>query len=404
VLFFAESVTLAHLARPLALAGGLDKNAFEPIVATGTEYCALAAQEGIVFRHLTTIPSEKFRDSLAKGRPVYSFPVLRDYLDEDRRHLEAVRPDVVVGDFRLSLSVSARLARIPYIALSNAYWSPYAKLRMPLPEHPINKILGVAFASMLFRITRPAIFAYHSLPMNRLRVSHGLPPLGPDLRRTYTDADYTLYADVPDLIPMRRLPANHGFLGPVNWSPRTPNPTWWETLSDRHPVIYVTLGSSGQVALLPIVIEALESLPVTAILATAGRADPSKVPSNIFVSDYLPGIEAAKRASLVICNGGSPATYQALCEGKPVIGIASNMDQYLSMSLVERAGAGKLLRSGELSAGGLRAAVEIVLRDTKMTDAAQGVREMCAKFSAGRTIETWLRNAVSRYDEQHIRH
>ena len=48
--------------------------------------------------------------------------------------LAEIAPDLVVGDLRVSLSVSARLAGIPYVAIANAYWSPYARRRFPLPD------------------------------------------------------------------------------------------------------------------------------------------------------------------------------------------------------------------------------------------------------------------------------
>ena len=54
--------------------------------------------------------------------------------------IREVEPDVVVGDFRLSLSVSARVAGVPYLAITNAYWSPYARQRFPLPELPVVRM------------------------------------------------------------------------------------------------------------------------------------------------------------------------------------------------------------------------------------------------------------------------
>ena len=54
--------------------------------------------------------------------------------------MRRVRPGVVVGDFRLSLSISARLAGIPYVALINAHWSPWSTQRFPLPELPIVNV------------------------------------------------------------------------------------------------------------------------------------------------------------------------------------------------------------------------------------------------------------------------
>jgi len=70
--------------------------------------------------------------------------------------------------------------------------------------------------------------------------------------------------------------------------------------------------------------------------------------SNFFTVDYFDGNAAAKHADLVICNGGSLTCQQAFAHGKPVLGIAANMDQFLNMAGVSHVNAGLLLRSDNL--------------------------------------------------------
>ena len=50
------------------------------------------------------------------------------------------------------------------------------------------------------------------------------------------------------------------------------------------------------------------------------------------LTDYLPGIDAAARFNLVICNDGNPTAQGALAAGVPVLEIACNMDQFLNMA------------------------------------------------------------------------
>ncbi|WP_306776585.1 glycosyltransferase, partial [Escherichia coli] len=113
--------------------------------------------------------------------------------------------------------------------------------------------------------------------------------------------------------------------------------------------VYVTLGSSGDPSLLPQILDALANLPVRVIASTAGAPAPQHLPANARVASYLPGDAAAKRSSLVICNGGSLTTQQALATGIPILGIASNMDQFLNMGPIETAGAGLTLRADRLT-------------------------------------------------------
>ena len=99
-------------------------------------------------------------------------------------------------------------------------------------------------------------------------------------------------------------------------------------------------------------LEALTDLPVTVIAATAGTDTPPRMLGPMCILPIIsPAREAAARAKLVICNGGSPASQQALAAGVPVLGISSNMDQFLNMGAVVQAGAGILLRADRLDAG-----------------------------------------------------
>ncbi len=394
ILFFSEAVTLAHVARPYLLATALDRSCYEVFFAGHPRYKALMGDVPFVWHDIATIPSEQFLAALAHGTPVYNAATLRGYVREDLELIDRVNPDVIVGDFRLSLSVSARLRRKPLVTITNAYWSPYAKQSYVVPELPLTKLFGAQVGQAIFDLTRPLAFAYHCLPLNAVRREFGLPSLGFDLRRIYTDADYVAYADVPEIAPLIDPPPSHFYVGPLTWSPAIELPTWWEALPEDKPIVYVTLGSSGTSKLLPVVLEALQDLPVTVIVATAGTNTVAAIAPNIFMAEYIPGLTAARIASLVICNGGSPTSYQALAEGKPVIGIASNLDQYLNISRVEEAGAGKLLRAGQLSARLVRQTAVRVLHDQGMTDCALKLMQIITQYQAEERFEVVVRQAA----------
>jgi UDP:flavonoid glycosyltransferase YjiC (YdhE family) len=380
ILFLAEAVTLAHAARPVVLAQCLDPADYEVTLAVDPRYNRLLGDLPFPVRPIRSITSDRFLQALAHGSPLYDAQTLREYVDEDARVIKEVNPDVIVGDFRLSLAVSARLAGKLYMATSNAYWSPYARQHYPVPDLSFTRILGVTLGQWVFTAVRPLAFALHTLPLNRVRRESGLSHLGYDLRRVYTEADYTVYADTPELIPTYDLPANHRYLGPVLWSPPVKPPGWWDCLPASDPVVYVTLGSSGRSDLLAVVLRALVDLPITVMAATAGRTQVGDVPPNAFLAEFLPGQEAAARARLVICNGGSPSTHQALAVGTPVLGIPSNLDQYLNMQAVCRCGAGVVLRAGKTNAPAVRAAVTNMLAQSDYRTAANAVARVFARY------------------------
>ncbi|MBP1205256.1 UDP:flavonoid glycosyltransferase YjiC (YdhE family) [Duganella sp. 1411] len=390
ILFVAEAVTLAHVGRPLALAATLDRGRYEVDLACAPGYEMFFEGSDVRRWQIDSISSARFLAALAAGKPVYDAATLRRYVEDDLRLLREARPHVVIGDFRLSLSVSARLAGVPYVGLINAYWSPYVRQRYRVPAIGLSRVLPIALADPLFRLARPLAFALHSVPLNQVRRAYGLPPLGYDLRRVYTDADHVLYADIPEMFPATNLPANHCYLGPVTWSPPTPLPDWWDGLPAGRPIVYVTLGSSGQGALLPRVLQALAPLPVSVIAATAGHGATGPAPPNARVAPYLPGIEAARRSSLVVCNGGSPTSQQALGACVPVLGIAGNLDQYLNMAGVVASGAGALLRSDRLSEEELRRAAIDLLEQPGARASARKVAEQFVRYDAGARLASLL--------------
>lgn len=382
ILFVAEAVTLSHFARVVSLAKSLDPSVYDIVVASDPRYLNLEKSFPFMFYPIRSIPSSHFFRALAQGKPVYDTKALIRYIEEDQALLDEVKPDLVVGDFRLSLSVSAPLQRVPYAAVVNAYWSPFADTHYPIPELPITKFLGVNLAQKLFDTIRPLIFALHATPLNKVRRRYGLTSLGHDLRNVYTWADFTLYADVPEAVPTVRKPVNHWYLGPVLWSTKTPLPEWWHDLPEDKPVAFVTLGSSGRVDLLPLVLRALSVVPLTVIATTAGKIHPTCLPSSVFIADYLPIDLATQRSNLVVSNGGSLTTYQALSAGKPVIGIAANMDQLLNMYAVERLGAGITVRASRASFNKIQKVASSMLDNPSCTQAACRTAEVLKRYNS----------------------
>ncbi len=389
ILWMAEAVTLAHVARPLAGIRHLAASNWSSVLACDERF-AQYVQRGASHVPLESIEPARFLDALQRGAPLYDAATLRRYVEADLRLFEKVRPDLVIGDFRLSLSVSARIAKLPYATLASAYWSPYYRPKpWPVPELPFTRFLPHLVSELMFRSARPLAFALHARPLNDVRRAFGLPSLGTDLRRTYTDADHVLYTDLPELFPIERLPSSHRFVGPALWEPSSRFPDDTELPTDR-PLVYVTLGSSGAAALLPSIISALAALPVAAMVATAGRIQLDAVAGNIQLADMLPGIEAAARADLVICNGGSLTGYQALSAGTPVLGIASNLDQFLNMQAIENAGAGRTLRADRFSAASFATAVTQVLGDAGMRNGAARAEGWCKEHDMGDGLREFL--------------
>ena len=395
ILLMAHDVTLAHLGRPLRLAEGLIADGHDVTLAASAESARFLKNFPGRVHTLAPTGKARFIDNLAKGRPVFDFESLKRFTEEDEALLAALRPDLVIGDFRITLSISARRAGIPYATITNAYWSPAFTPRFVVPNLPMVPILGVTLSQAIFDLVRPIAFAVHAQPMNRLRRHYGFPSLGPDLRRIYTDADLALFSDVPEMYGLPPDSELGGvFLGPVDWSPDIPLPLWWRDLDEGRPTIYVTLGSSGASELLPPLLAGLDQLDAQLVVSTAGAPLP-QTRDRLFCADYLPGGAAAARANLVICNGGSPTSYQALIHGAPVLGIPGNLDQYLNMHYLEKAGLGLGLRGAQLAPAAVTAAANRLIGDPGYRTAAQDFAQRTNRYECKERLRSALPRLLS---------
>jgi UDP:flavonoid glycosyltransferase YjiC (YdhE family) len=362
ILFFAEGATLAHVARPFLLANSLDAGRFDITFARPAAFSWLTADAAFPVANLPCLDATAFARKLEHGAPLYDYTILRDYVATDLDLIDTAKPDVIVGDFRLSLSVSARLRGIPYITICDAYWSPEQPLNPPLPVLAFTPYVPIPLAQGLFRWIAPLAMRRHAAPLERLRAEHGLTSLDHDLRRCYTDADLRLLANFPDLYPEVKPSPHAAFIGPIAWSPEYRGGL--DFLAEGAPYIYVTMGSSGDPRVLSTLIPVLERTGMNVLVASAGkplRTDRFSSATRVF--DYLPGDLLCRHAHWVVCNGGSPTTNQALANGVPVLGIARNMDQFLNMRAIESSGAGLVLRADRVNEARLRQVITRLLGD-----------------------------------------
>jgi UDP:flavonoid glycosyltransferase YjiC (YdhE family) len=390
ILFVVENTTLSQVVRLLVMARSLDQQQYEVHFASSAFDPRIFGQTAFHKWPLFTMDKKMFLSSAEKGKSFYTEKLLRQYVDAETQLIHKVQPDIIIGDARFSLAVSAPVCSVPYAALINAYWSPFAvRDSFPMPDHPMVLLLGEKIAARYFPKALPAIFERFAQPLNRVRQAFNLEPVG-SLLNMLTWGDYTLYPDPVELVLLKDKPDTHSFLGPILWAPAMELPAWWNELDKARPLIYVNMGSSGKVALLPIILDGLRDFSVTIVVATAGRWGTEFNHGHIFICEFIPGDIAARHAALVICNGGASTAYQALNEGVPVLGIPTNFDQYLSMTAIEEAGCGHLLRSGSLTAAKVRHAAKKMMDEPAYGEAARTMQKIFGQYNAADRFNVFL--------------
>ncbi|MFO1320382.1 MAG: glycosyltransferase [Burkholderiales bacterium] len=392
ILVVGEAVTLAHVARPIVVARALASTGIRPVIATSERHRSLVEAEGFEFTPIRCVEKEEFERRLAKGEPVLRTDELISAVEEDLELLRAYMPGAVIGDFRLSLRISARLSSCRYLNLSNAYWSPDAHLQPHLPDIPLHRYLGESVGQRLFRAVWPFASWWHARAFREACRKFRIPLDEGGLLGAYTASDLTLYCDLARLYGMKDRGPRHAFLGPLDWSPSVTSQPAWPDAPESNPSaprIYLCLGSSGSATALQTAIDALGSAPFRLLVSSAGMSVTVPPSSSLTLRKFVDGAWACKDADVVICNGGSPSTYQALLHGVPVIGIARNMDQFMNMRVLERAGVGVCVRSSTLDGTRLLAAVETIQSGSYRT-AAASMREELRRYDTAAILRSVL--------------
>lgn len=395
VLFLAEAVTLSHVARPSVLARTLDPARYEIVFACDEAHAGFLGRHDFTFVPLKSLVAGKDleRVSLLKEE-LFSFDTLDRYINEDLRLFDRWRPDVVVGDMRQSLVVSARLARLPVITIQNCHWHPRSPIVIESPVRMSHPLVPPPVSAMMQDVLVNVLFSFGATYHNMLSVRYGLPPVGRDMRDVLSYGDYLAFPDIVEWSRLPATPANAAFVGPLLWAPPVPLPAWWDQLPDSGPLVYLCLGSSGQPRLLHQIIRLLAARRVTVVVATAARKQLDQLPPGVFVADYLDGGAVAERAALTICNGGSMSGPQALAKGCPILGLVSNSDQAAFMRNIEGTSAGLSLAESAITDDSLGSAIDRLLRDDVHRLAARRLADAIRRVDTAAEFNRLLARAL----------
>jgi len=344
ILLSGLSGSLAHASRVVALGRALAERGHEVHLAGGPGFLddPILVSSDEFMRHRVAEPS--LAQIIGQGQgPGWFDRALAD----DRALLERVAPDLVVFDNRRTAGLAARLAGVRTLSLTNAPllgphlgWSPSVESFLGL----LGPVLGLDPERLRQNPSLAGRAPHEPVPLQQALVPPALRagleraglPVPPALHHLSL-GDVTAVCDHPALHPLQDPPPGVEPVGPVLPCLRVGLPRWWDTLSPDRPVVLVSFGSTGTLTARDAVLQALCALDVQ-VLAT-GLA-PDQAPSGVRAASWLPGAEAAARADLVVCHGGSGTIYQALAAGTPVVCLPGHLEQALNSLAAARVGVG----------------------------------------------------------------
>lgn len=223
-------------------------------------------------------------------------------------------------------------------------------------------------------------------------------PTSPFLDAIYTIADETAVLSVPGFeFDRSDLPGNVHLAGILpapageDWTP----PAWWHELDGSRPVVVVTQGTVANQDLSQLIeptLAGLADLDVTVVAAVGRdpRALTARVPANARVAGYLPFGALLPKASVLVTNGGSGGTQQALAAGVPVVVAGETEDKPANAARAAYHRLGINLQTATPTAQAVARAVGSLLEDKEVRENVLRLAKVYAQHDALDTIERLL--------------
>ena len=339
ILVFSQGVNLTHFFRPLILIQRLllQGNRITFLIDENhQQFVPKDVSAKITIDFLETIDPTRFQRNIFNKAPVFSLRKLRGMIAEDLAKIDQYRPDVIIGDLRFSLAVSARLKSIPYITVTNAHWSSKRAIKkIEMVDSSMGRLVENKLFQGFFSLFHKQLLALHSIPLNLLKKKYDLRDR---ISYSYFDVncegDFTLYADHPAYSPLEEVKAREFYIGPMEWFPPSDLPALPREFAHAERNVYINMGNMGPVKNIHHLVDACLELDLRVILGTCGRFSlPRRQQESPFIySDhFIPGGRALDLSALSISAGGVSAVYPAIKRGVYTLGIPGHLDAYLSM-------------------------------------------------------------------------
>ena len=298
IAIFCDGGFLAHTTRSFEVGRALARCFEHRVVFCGQgPYMDIPANAGFEVRPVYTVDREVTM-KLARRAGLCNMSWWRGEctrsVESDLELIDALHPDLVVGDMHWSLCTSARVRKVPYVAITNAAWTRwYSEPIEPPAGHFSTRIFGERLCKAMFPKIKDTLTWYYSLGYKELRKKHKLPPVHSlyDL----IEGDVTLLADVPEFMPTTSArPFACRYIGPILWDADFAPPPWLESLDPARPTLYFTMGSTGDAQFFDEAIRVFGDTEYQILITTGGLADLGSVPKNVFVEKYAPGAALMK--------------------------------------------------------------------------------------------------------------
>ncbi len=387
ILIMPYTPTLSHISRPLLIAEELRRRGHEIIFAGESSKVSFIRDAGFEVLPTYEPDPEVLFANIRKGKMRFvEDNVIERMIEADLALFKEVNPDIVLTDGRFSARISTHIAGIKHVAVVNVSSTEYRaepyipffdfipdSLHLGKPRDYLNLKLEIAIFDSVMGIFKK--LSRHYGIKDTVTATNCL-----------TGKDYTLLPDIPEYFPTKKIPKNYRYIGPITWNSKLSEPGWWPPKKNGRKLIYISTGTTGIGDFFSIIYDLLKNdLQFTSIITTGAQSKKLKtIDGRLYVEDFMDGDLAIDAADIVVCHGGNGTIYQALQQGKPIIGIPTIPDQKFNMRRVEALGLGRTLawKDFESSPESLLELITEVCEDESIKDNLSKFKELLDQYHA----------------------
>lgn len=328
--------SLSHVAKCAALEAELSARGHSVFIAVASRYKRFLQDLAIPCTVLPDI-QESDGGALPSINWFRSPGLLESCIQAEIDLFTTFRPDRVIGVFRFTSRVSAKVLDLPYGSVACGCMMP-----------DVGEVLG--FGPGEERGVDQEFYLDNFFRFAAKKMSHAMNRFGTgpvrDIRQLLV-GDRTFLWDFPQFMPLPQVPGRF-HVGPLAWerwpnacSPPDPFP------KADYPIAVVSMGS-GQ-ACREVVVKAVRCLVAcgyNVMLAYGENGNPADMlPGSTQVRcwRFAPLAKILCHADLMVCHGGQMTIFEALRHRVPVLVIPSQPEQAHNGLCVERIGCGRRL-------------------------------------------------------------
>lgn len=402
LLFAPETFNIAETTRMIEVAKAAHSHFAPHFMGYGGAFVHLIEEAGFPFHLLEPHYTQAKIDHLWKVDRMEAFAApftveeVRRRVRSERDLYTALQPTAIVIGFTMTVYLSARIARIPLVAVT-----PFAFTR-PFLEAGLGTFPDQFRRGPLRWIPRSWLdrgltwWALHTKAwtqtFNMVLKENGLPPF-PTLMDLW-EADHMLVAEIPEITGVEQLPQGWHYVGPIFAHLPGDVPSQVKDFAQKRPLIYCAMGSSGNREVVRQVIKAFAGRPYAVIAPVKAHLGGTKVtvPDNVLVTGWLPAPQVNALADIAVIHGGQGTVQTACAAGTPFVGIGMQPEQEWNIDCMVRKGAAIRLSRNEINGDSLITAIETLLHDPQAYIAAAEIQRAYANNNGAEKAAAFLKD------------